>query len=54
MQNDLRVGGNFFNSASRGYGDSVLEAQMRRDETGGGTAASGDDSAMSRSTTRRC
>jgi hypothetical protein len=53
VQNDLRVGGNFLNSAGRGYGDSVLESQMREDGTTGGGTAAGDDSAMSRSTTRR-
>ena len=57
VQNNLRVdSGSFLRSASPGYGDSVLEAQMRKD-AGDGNANGGikpsDDSAATRSTTRR-
>lgn len=65
VQNNLRIqAGNYFTSAGRGYGDSVQEAQMRRDdpvkavtdgETGPGLGASGAtrDDAATRATTRR-
>ena len=66
VQNNLRIeSGSYFTSAGPGYGDSVQEAQMRRDDplkevtdgnTGGsltGNGSSGDDSAATRSTTRR-
>lgn len=57
VQNNLRVdAGGFLTSPSKGYGDSVLEAQMRKD--GGDANANGgtkpaEDSAATRSTTRR-
>ena len=57
VQNDLRVAQTgSLTSPGRGFGDSVLEAQMKREgENGasGGTTASTDDSAATRSTTRR-
>ena len=53
VQNDLRVGGgSFFTSAGSGFGDSVLEAQIRQGGPSGGHTP-GADSAMSRTTTRR-
>lgn len=55
VQNNLRVeAGGLLTGAGKGYGDSVLDAEMRRSETsnGGGTS-SGDDSASMRTTTRR-
>ena len=57
VQNNLRIDqGGFFTSPSKGYGDSALEAQMRKDggdgNANGGTAA-GEDTAATRTTTRR-
>jgi osmotically-inducible protein OsmY len=55
VQNNLRVeAGGLLTGAGKGYGDSVLDAQMRRGETSnGGGASSGEDSASTRTTTRR-
>jgi len=61
VQNNLRVeAGGLLTGAGKGYGDSVLDAQMRRSEptnggTSGGTSGgiSGEDSAAPRTTTRR-
>lgn len=58
VQNNLRVDrGGFLTSPSRGYGDSVLEKQMRDEDggtgTSGGTKSGGEDSASTRTTTRR-
>ncbi|WP_309092932.1 BON domain-containing protein [Phenylobacterium sp.] len=57
VQNNLRIeAGGFLTNPGKGYGDSVLEAQMRKDggdgNVNGGTAA-GEDSASTRTTTRR-
>ncbi|MGA0606860.1 BON domain-containing protein [Phenylobacterium sp. VNQ135] len=57
VQNNLRIdAGGFLTSPTKGYGDSVLEAQMRKDggdaNANGGTSVS-EDSAATRSTTRR-
>jgi len=57
VQNNLRIdSGGFLTNPGKGYGDSVLEAQMRKDggeaNANGGTSVS-DDSAATRSTTRR-
>jgi osmotically-inducible protein OsmY len=66
VQNNLRIQpGNYFTSAGRGYGDSVQAAQMRKDPLADVTdgksdtpqafqqAGSSDDSAATRTTTRR-
>lgn len=57
VQNNLRIDqGGFLTSPSKGYGDSALEAQMRKDggdgNANGGTSV-GDDTAATRTTTRR-
>lgn len=57
VQNNLRIDqGGFLTSPSKGYGDSALEAQMRKDSgdgnANGGTSV-GDDTAATRTTTRR-
>jgi len=57
VQNNLRVDqGSFFTSAAPGYGDSVLDAQMRKDaghaNAHGGVSPS-DDTAATSSTSRR-
>jgi hypothetical protein len=53
VQNDLRMAQTgSLTSPGRGFGDSVLEAQMKRDGEGD-TSASTDDTASTRSTTRR-
>jgi osmotically-inducible protein OsmY len=55
VQNNLRVDeGSFFTSPGRGYGDSVLETEMRKNESGAsGATNGGEDSAATRTTTRR-
>lgn len=54
VQNNLRIeGGNFFTRPASGYGDSVAEAQMRSDGGASGGTQSGEDSAATRTTTRR-
>ncbi|MBW8816196.1 MAG: BON domain-containing protein [Caulobacterales bacterium] len=55
VQNNLRLqAGNFFTSPGRGYGDSVQEAQMRKDPLADVTDGnSGEDTAATRTTTRR-
>jgi osmotically-inducible protein OsmY len=55
VQNNLRLQpGSYFTSAGRGYGDSVQEAQMRKDPLADVTdGRSGEDSAATRTTTRR-
>lgn len=57
VQNNLRIDqGSFFTSPTSGFGDSALEAQMRKDagdaNANGGTKPE-DDTAATRSTTRR-
>lgn len=53
VQNNLRIDqGGFFTSPGKGYGDSVMDAQMR-DEGATAAGKSGEDTASTRSTTRR-
>jgi hypothetical protein len=53
VQNNLRVTpGGFLTSPGRGYGDSVLDAQMRKDDpaaTGSGGAGGGQSTAGKKS-----
>lgn len=51
VQNNLRIGGDMLTGSGRGFGDSALEAQMKRGDGDGTTG--GADTASTRSTTRR-
>lgn len=54
VQNNLRVeSGGIFTSPGRGYGDSAMEAQMRQEGRSDGGTQGREDSAATRSTTRR-
>ncbi|MBL8771976.1 MAG: BON domain-containing protein [Phenylobacterium sp.] len=54
VQNNLRIQtGGYFTSAGRGFGDSVQEDRMRRDDGSTGGNGFSDDSAATRTTTRR-
>lgn len=54
VQNNLRIErGGFFTSPTSGFGDSVMEAKMREDDGKNGGTKSTDDTAATRTTTRR-